>query len=96
MFSEEETIILLFKNKTTNEDKRKEHQRDLGRLLNESARERLAQQTGQKDTKVVKKSNVSYKNFEKFPKEPEVDELKVYVGMDWFLNTASFSFLVFA
>lgn len=67
------------RNKTTNEDKRKEHQRDLGRLLNESARERLAQQTGQKDTKVVKKSNVSYKNFDKFPKEPEVDELKVYV-----------------
>ncbi|VDM37361.1 unnamed protein product [Toxocara canis] len=67
------------RNKTTNEDKRKEHQKELGKRLNEAAKERLAEQTGQKDTKTVKKSNVSYKAYEKFPKEPEVDKLNIYV-----------------
>lgn len=67
-------------NKTTNEDKRKEHQKELAKRLNEAAKERLAEQTGQKDTKTIKKSNVSYKAYEKFPKEPEVDKLNIYVG----------------
>lgn len=67
------------RNKTTNEDKRKDHQKELAKRLNEAAQERLAEQTGQKDTKVVKKSNVSYKNYEKFPKEPEIDKLNIYV-----------------
>ncbi|VDK25638.1 unnamed protein product [Anisakis simplex] len=67
------------KNKTTNEDKRKEHQKELAKRLNETAKERLAEQTGKKDTKTVKKSNVSYKSYEKFPKEPEVDKLNIYV-----------------
>lgn len=67
-------------NKTTNEDKRKEHQKELGKRLNEAARERLADQTGQKDIKKIKKSNISYKSYEKFPKEAEVDKLQIYVG----------------
>lgn len=67
------------RNKTTNEDKRKEHQKELGKRLNEAARERLADQTGQKDIKKIKKSNISYKSFEKFPKEAEVDNLQIYV-----------------
>uniref|UniRef100_F1KS40 FACT complex subunit n=2 Tax=Ascaris suum TaxID=6253 RepID=F1KS40_ASCSU len=67
------------RNKTTNEDKRKEHQKELAKRLNEAAKERLAEQTGQKDTKTIKKSNVSYKAYEKFPKEPEVDKLNIYV-----------------
>ncbi|MFH4974936.1 hypothetical protein AB6A40_001645 [Gnathostoma spinigerum] len=67
------------RNKTTNEDKRREHQKDLGKKLNETARERLAERTGQKDTVSIKKSNVSYKSFEKVPKEPEIDKLEIYV-----------------
>ncbi|VIO99589.1 metallopeptidase family M24 containing protein [Brugia malayi] len=67
------------RNKTTNEDKRKEHQKELGKRLNEAARERLADQTGQKDIKKIKKSNISYKSYEKFPKEAEVDKLQIYV-----------------
>ncbi|KAM3716189.1 FACT complex subunit [Dirofilaria immitis] len=67
------------RNKTTNEDKRKEHQKELGKRLNEAARERLADQTGQKDIKKIKKSNISYKSYEKFPKEAEIDKLQIYV-----------------
>ncbi|KAK6109487.1 FACT complex subunit SPT16 N-terminal lobe domain family protein [Brugia pahangi] len=67
------------RNKTTNEDKRKEHQKELGKRLNEAARERLADQTGQKDIKKIKKSNISYKSYEKFPKEAEVDKLQIHV-----------------
>ncbi|VDN50299.1 unnamed protein product [Dracunculus medinensis] len=67
------------RNKTTNEDKRKEHQKDLERRLNENARERLAEQTDQKAIKKIKKSNVSYKSYEKFPKDNEVDKLNIYV-----------------
>lgn len=48
--------------------------------MNEAARERLADQTGQKDIKKIKKSNISYKSYEKFPKEAEVDKLQIYVG----------------
>lgn len=73
-------ISYSIQNKTTNEDKRKEHQKELGKRLNEAARERLADQTGQKDIKKIKKSNISYKSFEKFPKEAEVDKLQIYVG----------------
>ncbi|VDK53284.1 unnamed protein product [Gongylonema pulchrum] len=71
------------KNKTTNEDKRKEHQKELGKRLNESARERLADQTDQKDVKKIKKSNISYRNYERFPKEADVDKLQIYVGKYW-------------
>lgn len=67
-------------NKTTNEDRRKEHQKELGKRLNEAARERLADQRGQKDIKKIKKSNISYKSYEKFPKEVEVDKLQIFVG----------------
>ncbi|VDM97408.1 unnamed protein product [Thelazia callipaeda] len=67
------------RNKTTNEDKRKEHQKELGKRLNEIARERLAGQIDQKDIKKIKKSNVSYKSYDKFPKEAEIDKLQIYV-----------------
>lgn len=39
------------RSKETNEDKRKEHQKELMRQLNENAKMRLAQQQGSEDTK---------------------------------------------
>uniref|UniRef100_A0A914VZ60 FACT complex subunit n=1 Tax=Plectus sambesii TaxID=2011161 RepID=A0A914VZ60_9BILA len=67
------------RNKTTNEDKRKQRQKELGEQLNRVARDRLAEQTSSKDVTRSKKSTVSYKSYEKFPKEPEVNNLSIYV-----------------
>ncbi|CAI5437616.1 unnamed protein product [Caenorhabditis angaria] len=67
------------RNKTTNEEKRKERQKELGKLLNDAARARLAKQGGGSDEKKVKKSNTSYKSYEKFPQENEVNNLLIYV-----------------
>ncbi|CAB3408807.1 unnamed protein product [Caenorhabditis bovis] len=67
------------RNKTTNEEKRKERQKQLGKILNEQARARLAQQGTGSEEKKVKKSNVSYKSIEKFPNEPEINQLLIYV-----------------
>jgi nucleosome binding factor SPN SPT16 subunit len=63
----------------SSEEKRKEHQKELALALNEKARERLAKQSGNKETEKVKKSTVSYKSVNQMPREPEVRELKLYV-----------------
>lgn len=63
----------------TTEEKRKQHQKELAEQLNDQARARLAQRSGgQKETK-VRKSNVSYKNTNQMPREPEIKELKIFV-----------------
>lgn len=49
--------------------------------LNELAKARLAQLSGGKEQEKVRKSTVSYKNHGQLPKEPEVKDLKIYVGM---------------
>ncbi|KAE9420524.1 hypothetical protein Angca_003055 [Angiostrongylus cantonensis] len=67
------------RNKATNEDKRKEHQKMLAQQLNDAARQRLAQASGASEAKRVKKSNVSYKSYEKFPIDSEVNMLNIYV-----------------
>lgn len=67
------------RNKATNEDKRKEHQKELMNQLNENARQRLAQQGGSADVKKTKKSNISYKSYDKFPQESEINKLNIYV-----------------
>lgn len=67
------------RNKATNEDKRKEHQKMLAQQLNDAARQRLAQASGSSEAKRVKKSNVSYKSYEKFPDDSEVNKLNIYV-----------------
>ncbi|VDL87543.1 unnamed protein product, partial [Nippostrongylus brasiliensis] len=67
------------RNKATNEDKRKEHQKMLAQQLNDAARQRLAQASGSSEAKKVKKSNVSYKSYEKFPVDSEINKLNIYV-----------------
>ncbi|KAI6244064.1 FACT complex subunit [Aphelenchoides fujianensis] len=67
------------RHKQTNEDKRKDHQRELADQLNEAAKARLAHAPGAENVQRVKKSNTSYKNQEKFPNESEVNEGKIYV-----------------
>lgn len=62
------------------EEKRKQHQKELANQLNEKARERLEKQDGIKETEKIRKSTVSYKNVNQMPREPEVKELKLYVG----------------
>lgn len=63
------------------EEKRKQHQKELANQLNEKALERLEKQDGIKETEKIRKSTVSYKNVNQMPREPEVKELKLYVGM---------------
>lgn len=62
------------------EEKRKQHQKELANQLNEKALERLEKQNGIKETEKIRKSTVSYKNVNQMPREPEVKELKLYVG----------------
>lgn len=62
------------------EEKRKQHQKELAQQLNEKARERLEKQNGVKETEKVRKSTISYKNANQMPREPEVKELKLFVG----------------
>ncbi|CAI2302535.1 unnamed protein product [Caenorhabditis sp. 36 PRJEB53466] len=67
------------RNKTTNEEKRKERQKELGRLVNEAAQARLSKQDGGSDEKKVKKSNVSYKTAERFPQDSDISSMLIYV-----------------
>lgn len=67
------------RHKQTNEERRKEHQKELAETLNEAARARLANHSDEKDAPKVKKSNISYKSREKFPNESEVNENLIYV-----------------
>lgn len=62
------------------EEKRKQHQKELAQKLNEMARERLEEQNGVKETEKIRKSTVSYKSINQMPREPEVRELKLFVG----------------
>lgn len=64
----------------SSEEKRKEHQKELAIALNEKAKERLAKQSGGKESEKVRKNTVSYKGVSQMPREPEVKELKLYVG----------------
>lgn len=62
------------------EEKRKQHQKELAQQLNEKARERLEKQNGIKETEKIRKSTVSYKSANQMPREPEVKEMKLFVG----------------
>lgn len=64
----------------SSEEKRKQHQKELAIALNDRAKERLAKQGGVKEAEKVRKSTVSYKSINQMPREPEVKELKLYVG----------------
>lgn len=47
--------------------------------LNEAARARLASKAGSNKEEKSRKSNISYKNPNQMPKEPEVNDLKIFV-----------------
>lgn len=68
------------RNEQNAEEKRKQHQKELAQQLNEKARERLEKQDGAKETEKIRKSTVSYKSINQMPREPEVKELKLFVG----------------
>lgn len=51
--------------------------------MNEAARERLALLKGKKEDQKVRKSTVSYRSANILPREPEISELKIYVGKLW-------------
>ncbi|XP_077983541.1 FACT complex subunit SPT16-like [Glandiceps talaboti] len=61
------------------EDKRKAHQGELTKQLNDEAKRRLAMAKGEQPKPKPRKSNVSYKHSSLMPREPEVRELKIYV-----------------
>ncbi|KAI3413953.1 hypothetical protein GPALN_011424 [Globodera pallida] len=68
------------RHKQTNEEKRKERQRELAEQLNRDARERLSIKSGGVEAQKAKKSNVSYKSEDKFPNdEEEVEKMMIYV-----------------
>lgn len=68
------------RNEQNAEEKRKQHQKELAQQLNEKARERLEKQDGAKETEKIRKSTVSYKSINQMPREPEVKDLKLFVG----------------
>ncbi|XP_044015295.1 FACT complex subunit spt16 isoform X2 [Aphidius gifuensis] len=67
------------RNEHGSEEKRKEHQKELSKQLNQIAQARLAQQSSGKEQEKIRKSTVSYKSVNSMPNEPEVKELKLYV-----------------
>ncbi len=62
------------------EEKRKQHQKELAIQLNERAKERLDKQGDVKEAEKTRKNMVSYKSVNQMPREPEVKDLKLYVG----------------
>ncbi|CAJ0929870.1 unnamed protein product, partial [Mesorhabditis belari] len=67
------------RNKQTNEEKRRERQKELSEALNKKAQERLAQESGRSEAKKAVKSNVSYKSYDRFPQDAEVEGLVIHV-----------------
>lgn len=64
----------------SNEERRRQHQRELSEQLNAAALARLAKKTGNKSEDKVKKTIISYKSIKEFPsREPEIRDLKIYV-----------------
>lgn len=62
------------------EEKRRQHQKELAVSTNEAAKERLALLKGKKENQKVRKSTISYKSTNLLPREPEIADLKIYVG----------------
>ena len=66
---------------STQEEKRKQHQKALMLKMNEEALKRIKSGTNEKETVKVRKAPVSYKSPGQLPRESEVKQLKIYVGM---------------
>lgn len=62
------------------EEKRRQHQKELAVMMNDAAKERLALLKGKKEDQKVRKSTISYRSANLLPKEPEIMELKIFVG----------------
>lgn len=63
----------------TNDKKRREHQRQLLKQINEAGKKRLSKSGGEKTESKVRKSIIAYKSINQFPKENEIADLKIYV-----------------
>ena len=63
----------------TQEEKRKQHQRELMDKMNEDALRRLKEGSGGQETVKQKKAPVSYRSPGQLPRESEVRSLKIYV-----------------
>lgn len=65
---------------STAEEKRKQHQKELMHKMNEEALRRMKAGGDMKETEKVRKAPVSYRSAGQLPREPEVKQLKIYVG----------------
>merc|ERR1712223_904735 len=64
---------------TTNEEKRKSHQKELMEKMNAQVLKRIKEGGDNKEEKKQRKAPVSYKSAGQLPREKEVKELKIYV-----------------
>ena len=71
---------LPWQSEQSTEEKRRQHQKELAVSTNEAAKERLALLKGKKEDQKVRKSTISYKSANVLPREPEISDLKIYVG----------------
>uniref|UniRef100_UPI00358EF832 FACT complex subunit SPT16-like isoform X2 n=1 Tax=Myxine glutinosa TaxID=7769 RepID=UPI00358EF832 len=67
------------RNEMTAVEKRKDHQKELSHQLNEEARIRLTKQAGNAQPTQLCKSNVSYKDLDQMPKDPEIHAQKIFI-----------------
>jgi len=83
MFKTKFDVELQFRIQTsdsTAEEKRKQHQKELMFKMNEEALRRIKAGGDLKETEKVRKAPVSYRSPGQLPREPEVKQLKIYVG----------------
>lgn len=62
-----------------NDEKRRQHQRELLDQINEAAKARMSRSGGERVEHKVKKSIVAYKSSKDFPRENEISDLKIFV-----------------
>lgn len=62
-----------------NDEKRRQHQRELLEQLNEAAKARLSKSGGERVEQKIKKSIVAYKSQKDFPKDGDISDLKIFV-----------------
>lgn len=63
----------------SSEDKRKQKQKELTKLMNDEARARLAKAKDQPNQVKEIKSNVAYKSASQMPREPDIRQLRIFV-----------------
>uniref|UniRef100_A0A8C4WWZ2 FACT complex subunit n=1 Tax=Eptatretus burgeri TaxID=7764 RepID=A0A8C4WWZ2_EPTBU len=63
----------------TSEEKRRSHQKELAKQMNEEAKRRLTEQKGEQHKNKTRKSNISYKSSLLMPKEADIREMKIFI-----------------